>query len=946
MKKILLLVSLLFILFITASAQRSIQSVVFDAKNGLPIEMGAVRLLHLPDSALVQGAQTDLRGNFVLSKVKPGNYCVVVSMVGYINNRQNVIVANKDVILKNIHLSEDSHLLKEVEVKGTAAQMVVKGDTMEYNATAFKTVQNAVVEDLLKRMPGVEVSSDGKITVNGQSITKIRVDGKKFFDGDIETATKNMPADMIDKVQVLDQKSDVALMTGFEDNNTERIINLTTKANRRKGIFGNINGGAGLDLNNDVRYDGNGIVSIMNGDSQTAVLGGGNNTNTSRSGRGRAGMGNPSGGITQTQNFGVNNNTTINPKFKIGGDGSFNHSTNESITENNTTNYLSGSSFTNHSFNNSNPENYAANLRLEAEWKPDTLTTIVLQPTIGYNRSFNNSSSSYSYLTGTDTTTVGNSRNSGDGSSINANLNVIYNRKFTSKKGRTLTANFQSGLSQSENESYNLSNKTTANVLTSVNQYTKNNSDQYNFNLSMSYVEPLWNQKNLLQTTLSARVTNTTSEKDQYNKDPFSNNYSLKDSAYSNTFDNHFYTESLELNYKHVEQLWNVTLGGKIEPSQTISNTVYGDGTLRDVPTLSVVNFAPTARLQYNFTKKKFMRIDYTGRTSQPSIDQMQPVKNNSNLMNETVGNPNLNPSFTHGLRLMYSAYNEKTFSSFNTFLNIQATKDALVLNSIYDQTGKQYSQTVNASSIPYNINGMIMFNTPIIAKTLHFMTSTSYGLTERYGYSSKNMNSQTIDTYNLLLGDLSDTQQYSAGEMLSLTLTQDAFEIGAKGSFQYSNTLNNLNPVTQVTKNWTATGNILLHLPYNINIGSDLNYSTLQGYSASDQKQLIWNGTIDKTIFKNNKGVISLKVNDILHQQLNYRQILTDNSIGYTRFNTLPSYFVVNFAYKIADFGGAKNQKGQRGDFQRFGPGREGGGGDYPRPSGMGGGHDGPPNF
>ena len=927
MKKLLLIIIVIVSTNLLGFSQHSIQSMVFDSKNALPLELCAVRLLQLPDSTLVQGTQTNGNGSFMLSKVKPGNYAIVVSMIGYVSHHQNITMAGKDLILKNIQLGEDSHLLKEVEVKGTAAQMVVKGDTMEYNATAFKTVENAVVEDLLKKLPGVQVGTDGKITVNGQSITKIRVDGKKFFDGDVETVTKNLTADMIEKIQVLDQKSDVALMTGFEDNDTERIINLTTKTNRRKGVFGSVTGGGGLDINDGARYDANAMISIMNGDSQTAVLGGANNTNTSRSGLSRGGMGGPAGGLTQTQNFGMNNNTTLNPKLKLGGNVSLNHSTNESITENNTTSYLSGSTFTNHSFNNSTPENYAVNLRLESEWKPDSLTTIVLQPNITYNRSFSNSSSNYAYLTGNDTTTVGNSANTGNGTSINAGLGIIYNRKLQSKKGRTLNVNFRSSLSSSNNESYNSSNKTTANVLTQVNQYTKNTSDRYNFNLNVSFVEPLWNEKNLLQTIASASLSNSTSEKDQFRKDPFSSDYTLKDSIYSNSFDNQFYTESLELNYKHVEKLWNVTFGGRVEPSQTVSNTVYGDGTLRDVPTLSVVNFAPTARLQYNFTKKTFLRADYQGRTSQPSIDQMQPVKNNSNIMNETVGNPNLNPSFSHNLRVMYSAFNDATFSSFNTSINLQATKDALVTNSIYDNTGKQYSQAVNSGSMPFNLSGMVMFNTPILAKTLHFMTNTSFGLNQRYGYS-KHLNSQAISTDNLILGDLSDTKAYSAGEMLSLTYTGTILEIGARGNFRYSNTKNNLNTGTQVTKDWTASGNLTLHLPYNINIGTDLNYSTLQGYATADQKQLIWNATFDKTVFKNNKGVVAFKINDILHQQLNFRQTVGDNYITYSKFNTLPSYFIVSFSYKIADFGGSRSQGGQGrgGDFRFGGPGSMGG--------------------
>ncbi len=937
MRHFLLIATIILSASMPALAQHSIQAMVFDGKNGLPIEMGSVRLLHLPDSVYVQGTQTNEKGNFMLNKIKPGNYNLVITMVGYVDYHQNIIMDSKNIILKTIHLQENSRLLGEVEVKGTAAQMVVKGDTLEYNATAFKTNQNAVVEDLLKRLPGVEVGTDGSITVNGQQIKKIRVDGKKFFGDDVEMATKNIPADMIEKVQVLEQKSDMAQLTGFEDNDTEQIINLTTKPNRKRGTFGNITGGAGLDLNNDARYDANSFINIMDGDSQTAITAGGNNTNTTRSGRGRAGMGSPSGGITQTQNFGVNHNSPLNSNLKIGGDASFNHSTNESITETNKESYLLGSKYTDHSNSTSNPENYSANLRLEAEWKPDTLNTILFQPTIGYNRSFSNSSNSYSYLTGADTTTVGNSSTTGNGTSLDANLNIIFSHKFASKKGRTLTTNLQTEVVQSNSESYNLSDKTTTGVLTSINQYTKNHSDQYNFSLRMSYVEPLWNEKNLLETAIAAKMTNSTAEKDQYNKDPLSNNYTSKDSTYSNNFSNHFYSETVEMNFRHVEKLWNFLLGAKAEPSQTISNTTYGDGSVRDIPALHVVNFSPTARFQYNFKKKKFMRIDYRGQTSQPSISQMQPVKNNSNLMNEIVGNPNLNPSFSHNFRVMYSAFNSEVFSSFNAFLNVQATKDALVTNSLYDETGKQYSQTVNAGSTPYNINGNVMFNTPIIQKRLHFNTSTSFGLDQRYGYSSKNLNSQTVNVDNLPLGDLSNTRRYNAGESLALTFTQDVFEIGIKGSFKYSSTKNNLNPALAITKDWTGSGNIVLHLPYNINFGSDLNYSTLQGYSTTDQNQLIWNGYIDKTLF-NNKGAISLKVNDILHQQLNYRQTIGDNYIQYSKFNTLTTYFLVSFTYKISKFTGAKNPAERRLDFERFGPGD---GGD--RPSRRGG-NDGPP--
>jgi len=323
--------------------------------------------------------------------------------------------------------------------------------------------------------------------------------------------------------------------------------------------------------------------------------------------------------------------------------------------------------------------------------------------------------------------------------------------------------------------------------------------------------------------------------------------------------------------------------------------------------------------LKYNFGRKKFVRLDYRGSTDQPSISQLQPVKNNSNPLNETIGNPNLKPSFNHNLRMMYTTFNDSTFSSFNASLSAQTTKDALVTNSIYDATQKQYSQTVNSAQMPYNVNGNVMFNIPIIQKRLHFNTNTSLGLEHRYGYSSRGLNAEILNSDSLPLGDLSSTQSYSAREQISLTFTSDLVEIGARGSFRYSNTLNNLKPIASITKDWSGGGNVIVHLPYNINIGSDLNYTTLQGYSTSAQDQLIWNASIDKTVF-NNRGVLALKVTDLLRQQLNIRQSIGDNYIQVNSYNTLTSYFLVSFTYKINKFKGAKNPASEMRD-ERFGP-------------------------
>lgn len=942
MKKFLILTTFLTLSILTF-AQRSIQSTVFDAKNGLALEMATVRLLKTTDSTLVQGAQTDVKGGFTLSKIKPGNYVLIVSTVGYNDYRQTIKMENRDIILRNIQLSENVKVLNELEVKGTAAQMVVKGDTLEYNATAFKTPENAVVEDLLKKLPGVEISAEGKITVHGQDIKRIRVDGKKFFDGDIEQATKNLPADMIEKIQVVEQKSEMAQLTGFEDNETERIINLTTKSNRRKGTFGNINTGAGIDVNNDFRYDGNASLNIMNGNMQNSINVGGNNLNTSRSSRGRGSWGGgANAGITTSQNIGINNNTILNDNIKIGGDASVNHSNNVSQNESNRTSYLKETTYNDLSEYSSVNDRWSANLRLEVEWKIDSLNTLIFQPNMNYSTGFSETKREYSYKTEGDSTSWGNSKNDGTNNSLSGGFNVIYNRKFTSKQGRSFTANLRTNFSENESESFNNSEKYTKDKTTLLDQFTENTSNRFNTSLRMSFVEPLWNNKNMLETALSINNNNTTSVKNQYYRNAGSNfserrdNYTTLNEEYSNNFENRFLSESLELNYRYTEQNYNLMLGLNAEPSQTKNLRIYGNGFVRDT-TYSVFNFAPTGRFQYNFGKKEFARIDYRGRTEQPSIDQMQPVKNNTDLMSETVGNPGLNPSFSHNFRLMYSRFNDKTFSSFNTFVNANATKDALVSNRIYDNTLKQYNQTINSEAIPVNLNGNVMYNTPIIQKRLHFNTSSNIGYRTNYSYVSRNVNIDQINIEHLILGDLSKTRYYNASEEIALTLTHDVIELGVRGRIGYSNSLNNLKNEVTETYDWSARGNLVLRLPYDFTISSDISYSDRAGYAINmDQSEILWNASIDKSVFKK-RGTLSLRANDLLRQRLNIRQTVGDNYVQFNSYNTLPSYFILSFSYRINRFAGGASQNDFRRD-ERFGPGMRGGGGERMRQSGGGG--------
>ncbi len=934
MKKLILSTLSIVLILTTLSAQNNVQVKIIDSKTDTPLEFAAARLLQVQDSALIVGHTSDSTGIINFQKVKSGTYILQASMVGYTTYHQNIEVKNKDIKLNDIRLNEDSKVLKDLQVQGSIIEMINKGDTIEYNAGAFKTSENAVVEELLKQMPGIEITEEGKIMVNGEEVKRIRVDGKKFFGDDKEMATKNIPANMIDRVQVIDQKSEMAQLTGFDDGDTERIINLTLRSDRRQGMFGNVQLGAGADINPEFRYDGNAFLNIMSGDLRSTLTTGANNTNTARSGRGRGGFGGGGGsGITETQNFGYNLNNEINKNLILGGDVTFNHSNNTVESESNRENYMQGGTFTNISSRVNQRENYAGNIRFEMEWKPDSATTIILQPNIGMTQSRSNSLSEYLYLSESDSTSWGNSRNSSKGHDLNGGLTLTYNRKF-SKPGRTFTARANSSYSESVSDGFNYSLKDTPDSTVILDQRNNNLSNTLNWGLRMSFVEALGDSRHhFLESVLSFNGNKRTSERSLFDLDNYGE-YTIKNLEYSNVFDNLFFRETAELNYRFVQESYNITTGMSVEPSQTYSETVYGNDSTISVKN-EVINFAPNARFQYNFGRRNYARLDYRGRTNQPSVSQMQPVKNNTDLMNETVGNMGLKPAFSHTLRLMYSNNNSETMRSYSVGLNGGWTKDNLTNNSIYDNTGKRYIQTINAKEMPYNLSAHFMYSQPFFKK-LNFSNNTTVSMNQRYSYTSKNINIDDIDLDNLLIGDLSSTVQYSASENISLRYNHKVFDVSGRGGLRYSNTLNNFNNKATETYDWTGSFTLGLRPTDYLTLRTNVNYTKRSGYANFNPAEWLWNATIDYVTFKK-KGIFSLRMVDILQQRQNISQSVGGNSVEFSRSNSLPSYFILSFTYRINKFaGGSQRDREEYENRENRMPGRGGGG---MRGGGFGGG-------
>ena len=941
MKKITLIICL-FVVAAAAMAQKTLSGTIVSKTDGQPVEMATVRLFayHGADSIMVQGAQTYYDGLFILSNIRPGKYKLVITSVGYASYSQWVEMKNADLDLPAIRLVEEVQHLAEVSVQGKAAEMTVKGDTIEYNTAAYQVSETATVEELLKKMNGVEVDKEGKVTINGEEIKGVRIDGKKFFGDDVQTATKNIPADMIEKIQVIDEQSDMAKLTGFEDDEGERIINLSLKKDRKKGVFGNYSGALGADMvtdnggwfdygnpaygatdaarmehfvKNDARYSANIFTNLLLGESQTTILAGANNTNEIRSGRGRGWFGGQNAGVTASENLGVNTNIDFNSKIDkkddktsllLGGDATVNHSNNDTRTLSNKESYSEEATYIDRDSTIKLTNSWDAQMRLEMEYQIDSMNKLILRPQINYTNSASTQNNDYVFDRDSVRINDGYQRQRSAQEEIGASMRVIYNHKFA-KPGRTLTmrADVKFTNTAKTDTTYAWDRMTSS---TLVDQHTLSGNNALSYSLRTSFVEPIYGKNHFLETVLSLSGNNRNSIKDQYTMNPLLGEYQY-DSVFSNELSNNMYTEQLELNYRWVSEKIDLTAGARVLATQTYSKTYYGGLLARDT-LYNRFNWSPNVRFRYKFGKKEFARINYRGRVSEPTIQQMEPVRNNSDAMNETVGNLGLNPAFNHNIFAMYSRFNQEKFSSIMTGFRANITQDALVNNTIYDQTGKRYLQTVNADMVPWNIGADFMSNTPFYKKMFQFHSRTAVSYNQRVAYVLREQDAdhiaQMIAANTLPLGDPSKTGNFRMSSDLTLRFTHQIVDIGVKNTNIYSLTHNSLNKknISHVG-DWIVTGDVTFHLPKAWNIATDISYTSRYGYEGlTDVNELIWNFSIDKTWAN---STLTLKVYDLLNDKKNIVQTVNETSVSYQKFNTLPTYFMLTYTYKLNRMGG-----------------------------------------
>ena len=905
------LLMLLMILFSPmAFAQQSgvnVTGSVVEQGNDTPIEQATVRLLNVKDSAMVRGVVSARNGSFTLKNVKKGSYLLHITFIGYDPLYQPLQITGKKnpVNVGKLELSDGAIELGEAVVIGKAPEVTVRNDTVEYNADSYKVTEGSVLEDLLKKMPGVEVDSEGKITVNGKEVKKVMVDGKEFFSDDPKVASKNLPAKMIDKLQVLDKKSDMAQMTGFDDGEEETVINLTVKPGMKQGWFGNAYGGYG----SKDRYEGNAMVNRFVNNDQITFMGGANNTNnmgfsdlasTMFSGMGggggrRGGFGAGSG-ITSSGNAGLNFSKEFKPdKLTLGGNTRYSHSDNDARSKSDRQNILPGdsSSYDNsEAMSRTKSDNFGVDFRLE--WKPDTMTQLIFRPSFSFSHSMNDNFSDATTLDNErDTVNTNKSSNYSESNGYNLNASIDFSRKLNNK-GRVFSATLSGGNSDSYSDGMNRSdivyfNQTDALKNSIIDQRSRYDNKGFNYRAYVSWVEPI-GHNNFIQATYSISQRKQEALKNVYNQDA-DGIYNVLDSAYNQSYRNNFISQRASLSFKSQRAKFNYTIGLNLDPSYSSSENFVGDTTLSKI-TRKVVNLSPMAQFNYMFDKRTNLRIMYNGRTSQPSMTQLQPVADISDPTNITIGNPDLNPRYTNNVFIRFQQFTPEKQRAFMIMAN-----GSYIINDIVSYTS--YNQETGVKTTTYkNVNGnysgnvRMMLNTPLKNKkfSINSMTMASFANSNGYINEEKNTNR------NLILS-----------ERGGIDFRSSYLDLGVNGNIRYNATSNSLQKENnQNTFNYGAGGYTTIYLPLNFKIESDVNWSTNSGYGDGfKQNEVLWNASASKSFLKNNQGTLRFKIYDILQQRSNISRSVTASYIQDSEYNTLGSYFMVHFIYRFSIFKG-----------------------------------------
>lgn len=929
---------------------------------GDPLPQATVRLLKAnTDSTFVKGVAADINGVFTIADVKKGKYILQAIYLGYQTADSAINVTSGTLNVDTIRLRDSSIMLKEAVAIGIATPIKVMEDTIEYSASSYKTPPNAVVNDLLKRLPGVEVGTDGSITAQGETVKKILIDGEEFFSDDPKVAAKNIPVDMVRSAQVITRKSDLARLTGVDDGEDETVINLTVKEGKKKGWYGTVAAGfgpaigdAGTDWN---KYKGSFIVNGMMGKNTITILGNANNINDEGFTDGNGSRFRRFGGlngINTTQSLGLNFNLGTT-KFRYGGNLMYSHNDRDNWSRTHRRNLFKDGDDTYDDTEKSSRDkghNISANLRLK--WEPDSFNTLDFRPNFSFN--FNNSESNsfnVNYLNvNTEPTTNSRNINSSNGKSYQLDGRLIYNHNFSEHRGRSFSVSANYSFSNTHEDetswsrnAYWLSRASAASLDSLYEDYQENHYHTWNngVNARLSWTEPLGDAKkgNFLQISYMMNFRWNNADRDVYNKPlsygdltpeqlaematwrsmnwqdwgqwGFEDRWAglnpdelAYDATNSNRFRNNYFNQSIRIGYRKVGAKYNFNVGIGFNPQMSKSENLTNAG--KSIPTRWVWNYAPFVRLNYKFTKQTSLNFNYNGRSSEPSMTQLQPVLDTSDPMNLVQGNPELNPSFSHNLRLRFQTFNPDNQQSLMVMGFGGFTQNAIASNITTDRlTGRRTTTYENVNG-NWNFGLFSIFSRPFTNKSWTFNNNLHFNYRQDVGFTN---------------GVKSTSGTLRAGESFGIAFRPSDLELELRPRYdiQYSNNTvqQNINRVVH-TYGGSFTGT--WYTKFGLVLSSDLNYSANAGYSEGfNTKEWMWNATISYMFLRGQNATIALEGKDLLNQHQSIMRSETAQSVTDTENYILGRYVMLTFTYKFSTFAGGKTPSNDNDDFMREGP-------------------------
>ncbi len=967
MRKVIL-VTVVLITSVVANAQRLVSGKVVEQDTQEAVIQATASILS--GEKVVANALTNMNGGFSIRAPHDGRYTLKITYVGFKTyTKQLNIRDGKDYSAGTITLEPDAIMLKGATVTARASKVTLKADTFMYNASAFRTPEGSVVEELVKRLPGAEVSDDGTIKINGKEVKKILVDGKEFMTGDTKTALQNLPTNIIERIKAYDQQSDLARVSGIQDGEEETVLDFGIKKGMNKGLMANVDLGIGTKK----RYAGRGMGAVMKDNLKVMLFTRANNVNDMGfpGGGGGGRWGQQRQGLNATKMVGANVNYELKDKFKLDGSIRWNHSNGDQLAKRSSEQIYD---VTTSAFSNSVSRVFSRgnswNAQMRIEWQPDSMTNILFRPTLRINSNDGLDLSEeatfdkdpYQYVSNPleelgqliDLGIVKNNRvqnNVSYSDSKNLGGMLQFNRKLSST-GRNITlqlnGNWSNGGSQSINDAVVMFYQYENDSSYITRRYNDTPTKNWNYRARLTYSEPIFRQV-YLQFIYQYRYDYTKSDRSTYDFSyapispiwtpdyrtwdtylaPYQPIEGYRDDDLSRFSEYRNYTHNLELMLRVVRKTYNFNVGVRLVPQKSHFVQDY-QGHHSDT-TRTVTNFTPTLDFRWKRSEVSQLRVNYFANINQPQMSDLLEIVDDSDPLNIKVGNAGLKPSFTQNLRFFYNNYVQAHQRSIATWAGLSTTSNAISNKVTLDtSSGARVTRPENIDG-NWNAYAGLVFNTALDSAAYFNINSfTNTGYNHYVGYASVNSMSES---------QKSVTKSVNINQRLAFSYRNDWLEVELSGGVGYNHSRNDQQTSNNLdTWQFSYGGLVGITAPWGTALTTNINMQSRRGYNdaSMNTNELIWNAQLSQGFLKGKPLTISLQLYDILHQQSTFSRAISAMGRTDTEYNSITSYGMLHVIYRLNLFGGGKNPFGFGGGPGGGRPGGRPGGG---RPGGGPGG-------